>query len=92
MATVRKNRSSAPKSLIATEHIAVKPAAGPLTLSADLLISGINIPPMIPEISPVYTGAPDASDTPRHSGRATKKTVILDLKSCFRGGKNDCPL
>ncbi len=62
-------------------HIAVKPAAGPLTLNSDLLINGMTIPPIIPAINPDTTGAFEARATPRQSGRATKKTAKLALMS-----------
>ena len=68
---------------MAAAQMAVSPAAGPLTLRSDLLMRVITIPPMTPAKMPEYTGAPEARDTPRQSGRATKKTVILALKSCF---------
>jgi hypothetical protein len=42
---------------------------------------------MIPAINPEYNGAPDANEMPRQRGRATKKTVILALKSCLRKDK-----
>jgi hypothetical protein len=45
------------------------------------------MPPMIPEIRPEYKGAPDAKEIPRQSGNATKKTVMLALKSCLRNDR-----
>ena len=74
--------------MIAPAEIAVRPAAGPLTLKCDLLIKPTTIPPMIPEIRPEYNGAPDAKEIPRQRGKATKKTVMLALKSCLRNDKN----
>ena len=82
--TERKKISIAPSSVMAAEHIAVRPAAGPLTLSSDLLSKEINMPPITPASSPEYTGTPDARDTPRQRGKATKNTVMLALKSCRR--------
>ncbi len=82
-ATDRKNISIAPNSVMAAAQIAVRPAAGPLTLNSDLLINDTTIPPMIPARMPAYTGTPEANDTPRHNGKATKKTVMLALKSCL---------
>ena len=67
--------------MIAAALIAVNPAAGPLTLNADLLIRETTNPPSIPANNPEYNGALEANDIPRHKGRATKKTVILALKS-----------
>ena len=77
----RKKTCIDPNCVIAPAQIAVRPAAGPLTLNSDLLISVTNKPPMIPAINPADAGAPDASATPRHKGRATKKTVMLARKS-----------
>lgn len=65
-------------------QIAVRPAAGPLTLKGDRLIAETTMPPIIPEIIPDKIGAPEASEIPRHKGSATKKTVMLALRSCFR--------
>ena len=65
-------------------QIAVRPAAGPLTLSGDLLIDPITRPPTIPAINPENKGAPEASAIPRHSGSATRKTTKPDNKSDFR--------
>ena len=42
---------------------------------------------MIPEIKPEQSGAPDAKEIPRQRGKATKKTVMLALKSCLRNDK-----
>jgi len=67
--------------------IAVRPAAGPATLKCDLLIRPMTMPPIIPEIRPEYKGAPDAKEIPRQRGKATKKTVMLALKSCLRNDK-----
>jgi len=69
---------------MAAAHIAVRPAAGPLTLNSDLLNSETMIPPIIPEIIPEETGAPDAREIPKQSGSATKNTVMLALRSCLK--------
>ena len=82
--TAIKKRSIDAEASIIAAQIVVKPAAGPLTLSEDLLITGTIMPPIIPAINPAYKGAPQPNDMPRHSGNATKKTVILDFKSCRR--------
>lgn len=84
MATDKKKISIAPRSVMATAQIAVRPAAGPLTLNCDLLISVTTIPPRIPASKPEYMGTPEANEIPKQSGRATKNTVILALKSCLR--------
>jgi len=83
-ATDKKKISMAPRSVIATAQIAVRPAAGPLTLNCDLLISVTTSPPMIPASNPEYMGTPEAKAIPRQRGSATKNTVILALKSCLR--------
>ena len=83
-ATDKKKISIAPKSVMAAAQIAVSPAAGPLTLNCDLLISVTTTPPMIPASKPEYIGTPEASAMPKQSGNATKNTVILALKSCLR--------
>lgn len=82
--TARKNISIDPSSCVAATLMAVRPAAGPLTLNSEPLITEMISPPIIPAKSPEYTGVPDAKEMPRQSGRATKKTVILALRSCFR--------
>ena len=51
-ATERKKISIVPSSVMADAQMAVRPAAGPLTLIWDLLINPTTIPPRIPEISP----------------------------------------
>ena len=84
IATERKNISIDPICVMAAAQIAVKPAAGPLTLSCELLIIDITSPPIIPANRPEYRGAPEASEIPRQSGKATKKTVMLALKSNLR--------
>jgi len=66
--------------------IAVKPAAGPLTLKCDLLRRPTTIPPIAPVTKPDINGAPDACAIPRHNGIATKKTAILAGMSCFKFG------
>jgi hypothetical protein len=64
--------------------IAVRPAAGPLTLRWELLITPITIPPTIPADMTEKNGAPEASAIPRQSGRGGyKKHNILAGKSCF---------
>ena len=41
------------------------------------------IPPIIPDKSPEYNGAPDANAIPKHKGKATKKTDKPAGKSCL---------
>jgi hypothetical protein len=64
-------------------HTEVSPAAGPLTLSGDLLISGITMPPTIPARSPDVAGTPDANAIPKQSGNATRYTAMLAFTSCL---------
>ena len=70
--------------VIAARTRAASPAAGPLTLSFELLNEPITIPPMIPEINPLKKGAPEASDMPTQSGHATRKTTSPDGKTDFK--------
>ena len=85
--TAVKKTSKAPKSVIAVNTIAVKPAAGPETLKCDLLKYPTTIPPTIPEIIPENKGAPEAIAIPEHNGSATKKTTKPDAKSDLRLAK-----
>jgi hypothetical protein len=73
--------------VIAAAQIAVRAAAGPLALNSDLLNKETTIPPSMPDRIPEYTGAPEASEMQRQSGSATKKTVMLALKSYLRNEK-----
>ena len=73
--TAQRNRPKDPILVMAANTSAARPAAGPLTLSLDPLKEPITTPPMIPDINPLKKGAPDASDMPRQSGNATKKTT-----------------
>jgi hypothetical protein len=61
---------------IATATMAVNPAAGPLTLKEDPLRRPTTMPPTTPAIMPAKSGALEARATPRHRGRATRKTTI----------------
>ena len=74
--TAHRNNSNTPIFVTALNIIAVKPAAGPLTLKFDLLNEPITIPPTIPEIKPENNGAPEAS--------AIKNTTNPDDKSDFK--------
>ena len=56
--------------------IAVRPAAGPLTISCDPLSVPTTMPPTMPEMMPAKRGAPDARAMPRQSGTATRKTTM----------------
>ena len=82
--TAHRNNSNTPIFVTALNIIAVKPAAGPLTLKFDLLNEPITIPPTIPEIKPENNGAPEASAIPKHKGSAIKNTTNPDDKSDFK--------
>jgi hypothetical protein len=56
--------------------MAVRPAAGPLTLKEEPLSEPTTMPPTTPAIIPEKSGALDARAMPRHRGRATRKTTI----------------
>ena len=73
--------SNDPRLEISAKTIAVKPGDGPLTLSGDPLKMPTTIPPIIPPRIPANNGAPEATATPRLSGRATKKTTIPAMRS-----------
>jgi hypothetical protein len=66
---------------MAVSITAAKPAAGPLTLVWDSLNKPTITPPITPAITPESIGAPLASATPKHNGKATKNTTTLDGKS-----------
>ncbi len=46
----------------------------------------------MPDTKPANSGAPDASATPRHSGKATSATTIEAGTSARQLAKNDSPL
>ena len=60
-----------------------RPAAGPETDNCDPLTNETTIPPIIPERTPAYIGAPEAKAMPRHRGSATKKTERPAGRSYF---------
>jgi hypothetical protein len=66
---------------MAVNTIAVRPAAGPVTLSEELLRNPTTIPPTTPETIPENKGAPDAKAIPKHKGKATKKTTKPEARS-----------
>jgi len=61
--------------------MAVKPAAGPLTLNCEPLNEPITIPPTIPAIIPENRGAPEPNAIPKHRGSATRKTTTEEGRS-----------
>ena len=68
---------------MARRIMAIRPAAGPDTLTCDLLKTPTTIPPITPVMIPANGGAPLATDIPRQSGSATKKTTIPDNASAL---------
>lgn len=82
--TTAVRKTSNPKLEMATKTIAVKPAAGPDTLTCDWLRKPMTVPPMTPAIIPENKGAPEANAIPKHKGRATKKTTKPAAKSDLR--------
>ena len=83
MNTAQRNKRKSPIFVIAAKTNAAKPAAGPLTLNFEPLNEPITMPPMIPEMMPLKNGAPEAKAMPKHKGKATKNTTILEGKSFF---------
>ena len=76
------NKLYDPKSASETAITLVKPAAGPVTESRELLMEPTTIPPIIPANKPeIKFGALDAMATPKHKGNATKKTTRPALRS-----------
>ena len=69
--------------MIDAATIAERPAAGPDTANCDPLMSDTTRPPIIPERSPAYNGAPEANAIPKHNGSATRNTESPAGKSCF---------
>ena len=75
MIPAQRNNSNAPRSVMATKTMAVRPAAGPETEILELLIRPTTIPPTIPAMTPDNGGAPDANAIPRQRGSATRNTT-----------------
>ena len=69
MTTASRNAWNDPSDAIWAATIAVRPAAGPLTLVCDPLSIPTRMPPTIPASTPENSGALDASATPRHNGQ-----------------------
>ena len=61
----------------------VNPAAGPETPKREPLMIETKSPPMMPDRSPAYSGAPEAKAMPKQRGSATKKTESPAGKSCL---------
>src|SRR5687768_2138314 len=79
--TTASRNAGKPNSAICVETIAVNPAAGPATLVCEPLSHPTRIPPTIPASTPANSGAPEANATPKHNGKATKKTTKPAVKS-----------
>ena len=68
------------------------PAAGPATPSTEVDNMPTKMPPTMPLIRPAENGAPEAKAMPKQSGRETRNSEILALKSflkCFLLNKLD---
>jgi hypothetical protein len=52
----------------------ISPAAGPFIVSSLFVSRGVTNPPTIAVKTPAIGGYPHASEMPRHSGRAIRKT------------------
>ena len=81
MITESRKASNAGTFKIPAATIAVKPAAGPLTLNCEPLRLPTTIPPTIPAINPENKGAPEPRAMPKHNGNATKNTTTDAEKS-----------
>ena len=62
--------------------ITISPAAGPLIVSSELLISDVTIAPTMAVNTPAIGGKPLAIEMPRHNGKAIRNTKNPDIKSC----------
>lgn len=82
--TANVNDSNEPSDAIWAATMAVRPAAGPVTLVCEPLKEPTTMPPMMPAISPENSGAPDANAIPRHSGNATRNTISPAVRSLGR--------
>jgi hypothetical protein len=80
---------SYPNCVTANRTIAINPAAGPDTLTLELLNAPTRTPPIIPAIIPANGGAPLATAMPKQRGKATKKTTIPDNRSARLNEKED---
>ena len=83
MITAVRNGLMPPSVCTSTSTMDVRPAAGPVTESAERLIQGTTSPPTMPAISPDTGGTPHAIAMPRQSGSATRKTTKPATLSSF---------
>ena len=70
--------------MTAAATMAVRPAAGPLTLSDEPLSDPMRMPPTMPAMMPEKSGALEPRATPRQSGRATRNTTMEAGRSACR--------
>ena len=87
--TAVKKILKSPNCWMAANTTAANPAAGPLTLVDDWLMKPTTIPPITPDMIPDNKGAPEAKATPKHNGRATRKTTREAGKSALTFSAND---
>ncbi len=59
----------------------MRPAAGPLMVTWLPLMRETSRPPMIAVMRPAMGGTPEASEMPRQSGRAMRKTMKPERRS-----------
>ena len=71
-----------PSVAMADNITTVRPAAGPLTLTAEPLSKLTSTPPTMPATTPASSGAPEASEMPKHNGSATRNTTSPAGASC----------
>ena len=81
--TDSRKASNDPSDVMAVRTMTARPAAGPLTPSADPDAAPTTVPPTMPAMMPEKSGAPDASAIPRQSGVATRNTTTLAGRSAF---------
>ena len=65
----------------------IRPAAGPLIVSSLLVSNGVTKPPTMAVKTPAIGGYPQASEIPRHRGRAIRKTRKPDRISARANSK-----
>ena len=65
----------------------IRPAAGPLIVSSLFVSNGVTNPPTMAVKTPAIGGYPQASEIPRHRGRAIRKTRKPDRISARANSK-----
>ena len=66
----------------------IKPAAGPLIVSSELLRKVATKPPTMAVMIPAIAGYPEARAMPKQSGKAIRKTKNPEIKSSFAAALN----